>query len=570
MSLDATTIARSRRSPLLWRPSSRFVWATLFGAGLVALPVLALFWTAMSSEAAAIWPHLAANVIPAALADTALLLLGVGVLCCLIGVGTAWLVTQYEFPGRAAFEWLLVLPLAIPTYITAYIYVEFLGFQGPLQAAFRAVTGYRSLRDYWFPDPRNLAGAVFVMGIVLYPYVYLPVRALFGMQGATIVEAARTLGASRWPLFRRIGLPMARPALAAGLTLALLETLNDIGASEYLGVRSLTISIYTTWLNRNSLEGAAQIACIMLVIVVLLILIEARLRGQRRFALPVRQPRAVGRRPLAGRKALLAGLACALPVLLGAALPIGFLVNEVLARGLLWKIDGALLRHLGSALLLSGIAAALVVALGLGIVAARRHGRETWLPGLTRVASLGYALPGTVLALGLLVPLAGFDNALAGALKTWFGLNSGLVLIGSGAALIIAYVVRFLAIAISGTESGLSRVSPRLDDAARTLGSNAREVVRQVHWPLTRPAIAAAALLVFVDCLKELPATLLLRPLNLDTLATIVYGHASRGVFEDGALAALLIVLTGLYPAIILARAGGTKPEMTSRSASYP
>lgn len=521
--------------------------------------MLALAWTAFSPEAAEIWPHLAANVLPAALANTAALLLGVGLLCCLIGVGTAWLVTQYEFPGRAAFEWLLVLPLAIPTYITAYIYVEILGFQGPLQAAFRALTGYRSLRDYWFPDPRNLAGAIFVMGIVLYPYVYLSVRALFGLQSATIVESARTLGASRWPLFWRIGLPMARPALAAGLTLALLETLNDIGASEYLGVRSLTISIYTTWLNRNSLEGAAQIACVMLIMVVLLITVEARLRGQRRFAISVRQPRSVGRRPLAGRKAVSASLACALPVLLGAALPVGFLLSEVLTRGLLLRIDGALLRNLGNAMLLSGSAAALVVALGLGIVAARRHGRETWLPALTRIASLGYALPGTVLALGLLVPIAGLDNAFASAMRAWFGVNPGLVLIGSGAALVIAYVVRFLAIAISGIESGLSRVSPRLDDAARALGANAREVVRQVHWPLARPAIAAAALLVFVDCLKELPATLLLRPLNLDTLATIVYGHASRGVFEDGALAALLIVLAGLYPAIILARAGGTR-----------
>lgn len=532
---------------------------SILGAGLVALPVLALAWTAFSPEAAEIWPHLAANVLPTALANTAALLLGVGLLCALIGVGTAWLVTQYEFPGRATFEWLLVLPLAIPTYITAYIYVEFLGFQGPLQTAFRALTGYRLLRDYWFPDPRNLAGAIFVMAIVLYPYVYLSVRALFGQQSATIMEAARTLGASRWPLFRRIGLPMARPALAAGLTLALLETLNDIGASEYLGVRSLTISIYTTWLNRNSLAGAAQIACVMLIMIVLLVAIEARLRGQRRFAIPVRQPRGLSRRPLTGRKALGASLACALPVLFGAALPTGFLFSEVLARGLLFKVDGTLLRNLGNALLLSGIAAALVVALGLGIVAARRHGRETWLPALTRLASLGYALPGTVLALGLLVPLAGFDNALVSALRAWFGVNPGLVLIGSGAALVIAYVVRFLAIAISGIESGLSRVSPRLDDAARALGATANEVVRQVHWPLARPAIAAAALLVFVDCLKELPATLLLRPLNLETLATTVYGHASRGVFEDGALAALLIVLAGLYPAIILARAGGTR-----------
>ncbi|WP_069880288.1 iron ABC transporter permease [Bosea sp. BIWAKO-01] len=548
-----------RRPPRLWRPSSRFVWASMAGAGLVALPVLALALTALSPAASSIWPHLVANVIPDALANTAMLLFGVGLLCSLIGVGTAWLVTQYEFPGRRAFEWLLVLPLAIPTYLTAYIYVEFLGFQGPLQTALRAVTGYRSLREYWFPDPRNLAGAIFVMGIVLYPYVYLSVRALFGLQSATIVESARTLGAARGTLFWRIGLPMARPALVAGLTLALLETLNDIGATEYLGVRSLTLSIYTTWLNRGSLAGAAQISCVMLLLVVVLIATEARLRGARRFTLSVRQPRAVGRRLLSGRIALAASAICALPLLLGALLPMGFLLQEVVTRGLLHQFDMALLRNLLNALLLSAGAALIVVALGLCIVAAGRLGRETWLPALARTASLGYALPGTVLALGLLVPLAAFDNLVADTVSALFGVSPGLILIGSGAALVIAYVVRFLSIAISGIQSGLARISPRIDDAARALGSSSGEVLRQVHWPLARPAIAAAALLVFVDCLKELPATLLLRPLNVDTLATIVYGHASRGMFEDGALAALLIVIAGLYPAIILARAGGTK-----------
>jgi iron(III) transport system permease protein len=553
------SVSRSeiRRPPLLGRPSTRLVYVALLGAGLVLLPVLALALTALSSQAASIWPHLAANVLPAALRDTGLLLLGVGLLCGLIGVGTAWLVTQFEFPGRRSLEWLLVLPLALPTYITAYVYVEVLGFQGPFQSALRALTGWRSLRDYWFPDPRNLPGAICIMAIVLYPYVYLSVRALFGLQAAAIVESARTLGAAPGRLFWRIGLPMARPALAAGLTLVLLETLNDIGASEYLGVRSLTLSIYTTWVNRNSLAGAAQIACVMLLLVVLLMGIEARLRGQRRFALPVRQPRAVGRVPLQGARAAAATLACALPVLFGALLPIGFLATEVLRRGLWQQLDGAMLRALFNALAFSGLASGIVILLGVGIAAARRQGREPWLPALSRLASLGYAVPGTVLALGLLVPLAALDNVVADALRRWFGLNSGLLLIGSGAALILAYVVRFLAIAVSGVESGLSRISPRIDDAARTLGASAPEVMRKMHWPLARPAVAAAALLVFVDCLKELPATLLLRPLNVETLATTVYGHASRGAFEDGALAGLLIVLAGLYPAVRLARAGG-------------
>lgn len=540
----------------LWRPSTRLALLAVLAAALVALPVLSLGLTALSREALAVWPHLTANVLPAALGDTLLLLAGVAVFCGIVGVGTAWLVTQHEFPGRKSLEWLLVLPLAMPTYITAYVYVEILGFQGPLQSLFRALTGYRSLRDYWFPDPRNLTGAILILGLVLYPYVYLSVRALFGMQSAAIVESARTLGASRWTLFRRVALPMARPALAAGLTLALLETLNDIGASEYLGVRSLTLSVYTTWLNRSSLPGAAQIACVMLLVVVGLILVEMQSRGARRFSLPVKRLRPVGRSPLPRGAAWAASAACALPVLLGAILPLAFLFGEFLRRDLIAQADAAMLRSLANTLAISAAATAIVVAVGVGVAAAVRLGREPWLPAVARLASLGYALPGTVLALGLLVPLAAFDNLVADASRAVFGASPGLLLLGSGAALVIAYLVRFLSIALAGTQSGLARISPRIDDAARSLGAGRRELLRRLHWPLTRPAIAAAALLVFVDCMKELPMTLLLRPLNFETLATQVYGHASRGVFEDGALAALLIVLIGIYPAIMLARAG--------------
>ena len=540
----------------LWRPSTRLALLAALAAALVVLPVLSLGLTALSREALAVWPHLTANVLPAALGDTLLLLAGVAVFCGIVGVGTAWLVTQHEFPGRKSLEWLLVLPLAMPTYITAYVYVEILGFQGPLQSLFRALTGYRSLRDYWFPDPRNLTGAILILGLVLYPYVYLSVRALFGMQSAAIVESARTLGASRWTLFRRVALPMARPALAAGLTLALLETLNDIGASEYLGVRSLTLSVYTTWLNRSSLPGAAQIACVMLLVVVGLILVEMQSRGARRFSLPVKRLRPVGRSPLPRGAAWAASAACALPVLLGAILPLAFLFGEFLRRDLIAQADAAMLRSLANTLAISAAATAIVVAVGVGVAAAVRLGREPWLPAVARLASLGYALPGTVLALGLLVPLAAFDNLVANASRAVFGASPGLLLLGSGAALVIAYLVRFLSIALAGTQSGLARISPRIDDAARSLGAGRRELLRRLHWPLTRPAIAAAALLVFVDCMKELPMTLLLRPLNFETLATQVYGHASRGVFEDGALAALLIVLIGIYPAIMLARAG--------------
>lgn len=560
MSLNASALSAAR-PPVRWRPSTRLVYLTAAAAGLVALPVLALVLTASSREALAIWPHLTANVLPAALWNTGLLLAGVALFCGSVGIGAAWLVTQYEFPGRRSLEWLLVLPLALPTYITAYVYVEILGFQGPLQSALRALTGWRSLRDYWFPDPRNLPGAILILGLVLYPYVYLSVRALFSMQSAALIESARTLGTTRWRLFWRIGLPMARPALAAGLTLALLETLNDIGASEYLGVRSLTISVYTTWINRGSLPGAAQIACVMLLVVVGLMVAEAHTRGARRFTLPVKRPRPPGRIELSGADAWLATFACILPALFGALLPLAHLLGELWRRDLFAQADAALWRAFANTVAISAVAAVLIVAIGLGVAAALRLGRERALPALARIASLGYALPGTVLALGLLVPLAAFDNLVADAGRALFGASPGLLLLGSGGALVIAYLVRFLTIAVNGVESGYARISPRIDDAARSLGADRRELLRRLHWPLTRPAVAAAALLVFVDCMKELPATLLLRPLNFDTLSTLVYGHASRGVFEDGALAALLIVAIGLYPALRLARADEKRPK---------
>jgi iron(III) transport system permease protein len=535
------------------------MWLVLAGAMLILLPLLALLAMAAGGGADAdLWRHLLANVLPRSLLTTVTLLAGVALLAGTIGVLTAWAVTQYDFAGRRWLEWLLILPLALPTYITAYIYVEILGFQGPFQSVLRSLFGYRSLRDYWFPDIRSQGGAILIFSLVLYPYVYLTTRALFTIQAASIMEAARTLGATPGRLFWRIGLPMARPALAAGVTLALLETLNDIGATQYLGVPTLTLSVYTTWLNRGSLAGAAQIATLLVALIVALMLVEARLRGQKRFAIPVRQARMVGRRRLAPGWGLAIALACLMPVILGFALPAGYLVLDVMQRGMASQADSTLFRALLSTVAYAGLATIGTVMLACGIVAALRFGRESWRGAAARLASLGYAVPGTVLALGLLVPFGFLDNAMASASRAWVGFNPGLVIIGSGGALILAYVIRFLSIAMSGIESGMARISPRMDEAGRSLGASSREVIETIHWPLARPALAAAALLVFVDCMKELPATLLLRPLNVETLATVVYGHAARGSFEDGALAALLIVIAGLYPVMRLARAGQT------------
>ena len=522
-------------------------------AALVVAPLFSLALIALKGDAE-IWPHLIAYVLPAALTNTLLLLAGVAVITTIAGVGTAWIVTAYQFPGRDAFGWLLALPLAFPTYIVAYVYTDLLDAFGPVQTALRSLFGWRSAADYWFPSVRSLGGAIFVMGFVLYPYVYLATRAMFQTQSAGLIEMARTLGASRWRLARDITLPLARPAIAAGLALALLEALNDIGASEYLGVRTLTLSVFTTWLNRSSLPGAAQIACVMLLAVAGLIALERYGRRRQQFTGIDRHPGISRRIRLGGGKRWLAAAACGLPVALGFLVPLICLAHEVIVRGLLIGFDPSLARHTLSTVVLAASATALTLILGFGAAFALRLLRKPFAATCVFIAGLGYAVPGTVLALGLLSPLIAFDEALNGLTRAIAGSSVGLVLAGSSAAVVIAYAIRFMAIATGFAQAGLARISTELDDAARTVGTRPLGVIRSIQLPLLRPALWGAALLVFVDCLKELPATLLLRPLNVETLSTYVYQFATRGSFEEGALAALLIVLVGIVPVIRMVR----------------
>jgi iron(III) transport system permease protein len=519
-------------------------------AALVAAPIVSLVRIALGGDND-IWAHIAAYVLPVALLDTMLLLAGVAAITAIVGVGTAWVVTAFEFPGRNALVWLLPLPLAFPTYIVAYVYVDVFEALGPVQNALRALTGSDMT---WFPNVRSLGGAIFVMSFVLYPYVYLAARAMFQTQSTVLIEMARTLGASGWRLARYITLPLARPAIAAGLSLALLETLNDIGASEYLGVRTLTLSIFTTWLNRGSLPGAAQIAGVMLLAIAALIAIERLARRGQKYLGTDQNTRFTHRIRLAGAKRWAALAACVAPVTLGFLLPLAFLVHEVIVRGLLVGFESELVRHTVTTVTLAGAATALTLLLGFGTAIAVRlaHGRLAAV-GIA-LAGLGYAVPGTVLALGLLSPLVAVDEAINAITTAVAGVQVGLVLAGSGAAIVIAYVIRFLAVAIGFGQAALARISPDLDDAARTLGARPAGVVRFVHLPLSRPALWGAALLVFVDCLKELPATLLLRPLNVETLSTYIYQFATRGSFEEGALAALLIVAVGILPVMRMVR----------------
>ncbi|MBZ0141757.1 MAG: iron ABC transporter permease [Pseudorhodoplanes sp.] len=536
-------------------------------AAMVLAPLASLVGIAWQGDPE-IWPHLAAYVLPAALADTALLLAGVAVATALTGVGTAWLVTAYQFPGRDTLVWLLPLPLAFPTYIVAYVYVDMLDAAGPVQTVFRALFGYQTAAQYWFPPIRSLPGAILLIGVVLYPYVYLAARAMFQTQSAALIEVARTLGASPLMLVRHVALPLARPALAVGLSLVLLETLNDIGASEYLGVRTLTLSIFTTWLNRGSLPGAAQIACVMLVGVIALMALERHGRRHRRFAASARRHRPLARIPLSGGARLIACALCLAPVMVGFVLPLIFLLRETIVRGLLFGLDPDLPRHAVMTVLLAGAATLVAIALGLAAALAVRHVRGRLAGGCLMIAGLGYAVPGTVLALGLLAPLVAVDEGLNWLTRALAGISVGLVLAGSGAALIIAYVIRFLAIATGSAQAGLARIPTQMDDVARTLGEKPAGIAWRIHLPLSRAALGGAALLVFVDCLKELPATLLLRPLNVETLPTYIYQFATRGNFEDGALAALLIVAAGIIPVLRLTRFADIAPAAGTNGSS--
>jgi iron(III) transport system permease protein len=505
---------------------------------LALLPLLSLIVIAFG-ETGNLWDHLARYVIPAALAKTTLLLAGVATLTIMLGAGTAYLVSTFSFPGRDTLAWLLPLPLAIPTYIVAYVNVDRLDALGPLQSI--------------LPNVRSLGGAIFLFGVVLYPYVYLAARAMLQTQGAMFAEPARMLGARPWQLARRITLPLARPAIAVGVSLALLETLNDIGACEYLGVSTLTLSIFATWLNRGSLAGAAQISCLMLLIVAALIALERRSR-RRDFAVSAHDTRRIDRIALMGATRWIAAGACLVPVVLGFILPAGYLLREAFTRGLLNGVDPDLLRHALTTVTLAAMATAATLALGFATVAAWRSVRHPLVAASVRMAGIGYAVPGTVLALGLLSPLVLVDDGI-NALARAIGHGSvGLVLAGSAAAPVIAYVMRFLAIALGFAEAGFARISNELDEVARMLGAGPGRLARTVHLPLIRPAISGAALLIFVDCLKELPATLLLRPLNVETLATYIYQFATRGSFEDGALAALIIVAVGILPVIFITR----------------
>lgn len=525
-------------------------WGT---ALLVMLPVLSVFWLALFPTEN-LWPHLASTVLPVYIKSTLILMAGTGALSVIIGVGCAWLVTLCQFPGRRLFEWALLLPFAIPAYVIAYIYTDLLEYAGPVQGLLRELFGWQTARDYWFPEIRSIGGAILMLTLVLYPYVYLLARASFLEQSMSIRDASRMLGCTPWQSFYRVSLPIARPAIAVGLSLVSMETINDFGTVDYFAVKSMSAGIYDAWLNMGNVGAAAQIASLTLVFVVLLMTLERLARARVRQFTSADRFRTIDRyqlRPLQGGLAL---LACTLPVVCGFLIPFLTLLDFSSAH-LEQFTDGRFLSFASNSFTLSASTALLAAVIAVVISYSKRlHARSRSLQTAARLSNLGYALPGAVLAIGVIVPLAAFDNSIDAFMRSHFGFGTGLLLSGTPVALVFAYCVRFLAVSGGAVDSSLSKVTPSMDMAARSLGANTLRTLREVHLPLIRGGLLTGVLVVFVDCMKELPATLILRPFNYDTLATYVYQYASDERIETCAPGALLIVLVGIVPVILLSR----------------
>lgn len=534
------------------RPLQAGLWRALllFSAAVIAVPILVIVASLLGPYSAA-WGHLIDTVLADYVINSLLLMLGVGSGTLLLGVSAAWLTAMCDFPGRRFFSWALLLPMAMPAYIIAYTYTGMLDYAGPVQTLLRDSFGW-GFGDYWFPQIRSLGGAICMLSLVLYPYVYLLVRVAFLEQSTAVLEASRNLGKTPWQTLFLVALPMARPAIAAGVSLALMETLADYGTVAYFGVSAFTTGIFRTWYGLGELQTAAQLAAFLLLFVFTLFILERRSRARLRFhkssarSFPARIE-------LRGWRAG-AGFCIALGILsAGFLLPAAQLGTWAVGN-YAGVLDRAFLHLVGNSFLLAAMASlcCLLLALLLGYGRRLYPGRAETIA--TRVAGMGYAVPGTVIAVGVLIPFAWIDNSIDGWLRQQFGISSGLLLSGTLAALVFAYVVRFLAVSLQTVEAGLARIRPGIDESARSLGHAPMSVLRRIHLPMLRGTLLTALLLVFVDVLKELPTTLILRPFNFNTLAVRAHELASDERLADAALPALAIVLIGLLPVILMNR----------------
>ena len=525
----------------------------IFVAFLVLLPLFSVAVMALMPSSSD-WGHLWSTILPRYLGNSLTLMISVGFCAGAIGTGTAWLVVCREFPGRRFLQYALLAPMAIPAYIAAYALVDFLEYAGPLQTALRSIFGWETARDYMFPDVRSKWAAIVVMSLSLYPYVFLFARDAFEVQGANALDVSRSLGCSPLASFFRISLPMARPAIVAGVAIVMMEVLNDFGTVEFFAIQTMTTGIFSLWLEAGDRSGAAEIACLMLAIVLVLVLAEKLSRKKRQFHALSKATRPVGRISGRGAWRWLPTILCALPVLLGFVLPVLVLISVAdptdWGRGDLWEAAW-------NTLSLGVMAGLVAITFAIFLTQATRYSTFKRITQLVPVTTIGYATPGAVLAIGILIPFALFDHLLADFITFISGTDPGLLLTGSSAAIVFAYVVRFFAIPQGALDSAMARVTPGMDMAARSLGKSRLGVLRQVHVPMIKGSMGTAMVLLFVDASKELPATLMLRPFNFDTLATRVYNYASLEDLERAAPAALLVTLAGLLPILLLSFARG-------------
>ena len=518
----------------------------------VAIPVGTVLVTALGPSDG-MWSHLVSTVLWEYVGNTLWLMLGVGAGTIVIGTSTAWLVTMYRFPGRRILSWALLLPLAVPSYILAFVITDQLEYAGNVQSALRGLFGWTSARDYWFPEIRSLGGATIVLSLVLYPYVYLLARAAFIEQCFGLFETSRTLGRGPIASFFTVAAPLARPAIAVGVALALMETLNEYGTIDFFAVPTLTAGIFDVWLNMDSTAGAAQLASVLVAFALILVAIERISRRSRRYHDTTTRVQALPEYRLPAARGIAALAWCATPVALGFVLPACVLGNYAMVF-YAETLEADYLDYVRNSMVLAGWAAVIAALAGIGLAYGVRLSPRPAMRGLAEFATIGYAIPGAVLAVGIMVPLGYFDNALDSMSRGLFGIPLGLLVSGTATALVVGYVVRFLALGYRTVDSGLSRVTPSIEGAARTLGASPSRALVRVHVPIIRPSVITATLLVFVDTMKELPLTLILRPFNFDTLATFVYQYASDELLEECALGALTIVAAGVIPVVLMSR----------------
>ena len=541
-----------------YEPNRNWLIASVLIAIIITSPIIAIIWIAISPEEN-VWLHLATSVLPTYIFNSVVLMLGVGTFVAIIGTGTAWLVAMCEFPGAKIFAWALILPMAMPAYVVAYVYTDFLEFAGPVQTSLRMLFSWTTSSDYWFPQIRSLGGAITVLSLVLYPYVYALTRASFLEQSISTLEAGRVLGLTGAQNFFYTSLPLARPAIVVGVTLCLMETLSDFGTVDYFAVRTLTVGIFDVWFGMENRGGAAQIALVLLSFIIILIWLERSSRKRQRFHNSSKN-QLMKKIKLKGWRSFLAIVSCLVPIVTGFVLP-----GAILFYHALNNIEGfystKYIEYAGNSFTMAGSATLIIVLTGIFLAYAARICPNLLVKIAVRVASIGYAIPGAALAIGILISIGAIDSVFTKTMKLTFGFSAN-VFIGSGlAALLFGYTTRFLAIALGSAEAGLSKVTYNMDMAARTLGSGPRSTLFSVHAPLIRSSIISGSVLVFVDIMKELPATLILRPFNFETLATFVYQYASDELLNECAPAALTIVLAGLLPVLLLNRAIDNKKK---------